>query len=180
MKDKNNKYEEYLLCDSKESFKAIFDTYYYSLVVFSYHFVKDKEIAEDIVQSLFCELWIRRVEVKIESSLKNYLFRSIRNKTLNFIKYDTRFVRGEGYNLIVDELHSVDPEDIDELEIQVINELNKLTKREREVFLLCYKEGYSYQEIADQLDISKNSVKTLLLRSKKTLKGILLLFMVLQ
>lgn len=177
MINEDNKYRKPFICDSEESFKTIFDTYYYSLVIFSYHFIRDKEIAEDIVQSLFCELWIRRSELNIESSVKNYLFRSIKNRTLNFMKYDARFVRGNDYDLIVDELCCLDPIDIDEEEIRVINELNKLTEREREVFLLCYREGYSYQEIADQLDISKNSVKTLLLRSRQTFKG-KLLFMI--
>lgn len=154
--------------NSREAFELMFHKYYHPLVLFANRYVRDHEIAEDIVQTFFCNFWEQRQKLMIDSSIKNYLFRSIKNSTLNFIKYDTRFVREEKNEELINELHQIDPIDVDELEVEVINALNRLTEREREIFLLCYKDGYSYAEIAEKLGISVNSVKTLLTRSRKT------------
>ena len=153
---------------SKEYFELLFRKYYQSLVIFSNHFIDDKTAAEDIVQEFFTRMWEQRESIGIGGSVKNYLFRSIKNSTLNYITYNSKFSRNEKTQSLIETLHSLDPIDIDELEIEVINALNKLPERGREIFLLHYKDGYTYEEIAGMLGISKNTVKTHILRSKNT------------
>jgi len=85
-------HEKILLEGLKEGNEKIFDYifhYYYSgLVVFVQKYVPDQDVAEDIVQALFVKLWISRAELSINSSLKSYLFSSVKNRCIDYIRHE--------------------------------------------------------------------------------------------
>jgi len=68
--------------------KKVFETFYSQLCNFAYQFLNDNDQSEDIVQALFVKLWEKRSELAIETSLKSYLFRSVRNQCLNLIQHE--------------------------------------------------------------------------------------------
>ena len=68
------------------AYRALYDRYYKYLVVTSNNILGDGETARDLAQDVFFELWRRRGDIEVQSSLKYYLRRSVVNKTLNFIK----------------------------------------------------------------------------------------------
>ena len=66
--------------DNKDAFSFLFQTYYTDLVLFCGNFIRDKDSCEDIVQSIFLKLWSDRKNIQIETSLKSYLLKAVRNR----------------------------------------------------------------------------------------------------
>ena len=70
----------------REAYTAVFREYYAPLVVYSSRIVKEREIAEDIVQEFFCYLWKQRRQLAEMHSFTTYLYRSIHNRLLNYLR----------------------------------------------------------------------------------------------
>ena len=68
------------------NFKILFKKYYSDLLRFCLKFVRKHEIAEDIVQDQFIYLWDKRNNIKITSSIESYLYKSVRNKSIDYLK----------------------------------------------------------------------------------------------
>ena len=83
----NNTFLMSALADGNEmAFDALFVEYYPKVLQFVMRFCREKSEAENIVQDLFMELWIKRERfLKIEN-LDNYLFISARNATIRYVK----------------------------------------------------------------------------------------------
>ena len=73
---------------NEKSFEKLFHAYYGHLCLFASRIIKDNISAEEIVQDFFVKLWEKRQQLTIETSVKNYLFRSIKNLCLNQIKHN--------------------------------------------------------------------------------------------
>ena len=89
---KLDKQQEYFVLsalkqDSKEAFSLLFQTYYTDLVLFCGNFIKDKDSCEDIVQSIFLKLWNERKNIQIETSLKSYLLKAVRNSCFDEFRH---------------------------------------------------------------------------------------------
>ena len=72
----------------RASLEDLFKSNYYPLRAYTLRFICNKEIAEDIVQDVFFELWSRRKTIRLEdkNAVKSYLFKSIYNRSINLIK----------------------------------------------------------------------------------------------
>ncbi|NJK85766.1 MAG: hypothetical protein HC906_07140 [Bacteroidales bacterium] len=69
----------------RKAFEIIFNNYFEKLCLYSNEFVKDEGNAEEIVEDFFFNLWINHENLEI-NSLKPYLFRSIHNRSINYLK----------------------------------------------------------------------------------------------
>ena len=154
--------EEYLisgLIQKDESvFDVIFKYYYSSLCAYALNYVKDDSVAEDIVQGLFVKLWMN-TSLKINSSLKSYLFTTVKNVCLDYLKHEKvkqRHVELTGANEGVVDSPPMYVEQ--ELEHILAEAIEKLPSKCQEVFKMSRYQGYSNQEIADHLGISKRTV----------------------
>ena len=74
-----------------EAFHKIFESNYKHLVRYAMKFVMDLDAAEDIIQQTFLYIWERRKQINIGQSLKSYLFRSVHNACINYLKQDKAF-----------------------------------------------------------------------------------------
>jgi RNA polymerase sigma-70 factor (family 1) len=168
-------------------FDVLFNEYYDRLVYFAYQFVKDKEQAQDIVQEAFIKYWDQKETVMANKiAVKNFLYSTVRNASLNCIRH-AKVV--EGYI----QLHcTAEPEErpiIDAIiNAEIIAELHAaiqaLPHNYRSVSVLGYLEGKKNQEIADELEMSVNTVKKQKQKALQLLRGQLVpemfvLFMVL-
>ena len=169
--------EQYLINGLQSRNKIIFDFvfhYYYSgLCAYAERLVSDESIAEDIVQELFVTLWLKCEQIQITSSLKNYLFTSVKNRSLDYLKREQR--KSQKLNHFVEETEL--PENLSSLwfaeaELQPIVEksLKKLPPRCREIFKLSRFEGLKNQEIADKLGLSKRTVELQVSNALKQLR----------
>lgn len=171
----------------KEVFDKYFRTYYQSLCYFAYNYLKEQEGAEDVVQDMFIKLLDTAGNFDSEEHLKYYLYKSVRNACLNQIRLTS--IRAE----ILENVQKNSPEEENDFFVSVVRtevygEIMKavqgLPSECGRVFKLSYIDGYSNEEVADQLAISVNTVKSQKNKAKaqlrERLKGlypVLLLFL---
>lgn len=171
---KLDKQQEYFVLsalkqDSKEAFSLLFQTYYTDLVLFGGNFLKDRTSCEDIVQSIFLKLWNDRKSIQIETSLKSYLLKAVRNCCLDEFRH-LEIVRQyeSGYENTT--LDSYDTENYvlySDLHDHLYRALDQVPELYREAFELNRFEGLKYREIAEKLNVSERTVEV---RVSKTLE----------
>ena len=153
---------ETLQLGNESAFEMIFRTYYQPLCRYAYSFLQDKEEAEEVVQASFITVWEKRNNLTIETSLKSYLYRMVRNSCLNVIKHEKVKQQHVAHELAVSEVsHESVSQKVQaaELEIRITEAMKTLPEQCRLVFQLSRFEELKYQEIADQLQISVKTVE---------------------
>ena len=157
--------------DQVNNIEIIFKEYYSSLCYFASQFLKNEEVIEDLVQDVFIALLEKKVFFQSEVHLKNFLYLSIRNACLNYLRssrskerYVTSLMREEQLenfeeNIILTEIHR-----------ELTAAVEKLPEECRKVFNLCYFQGLDNESTARELGLSINTVKAQKARGKKILK----------
>ena len=145
----------------KSAFRDLFDHYFSALAAFGYKYVPDTSIVEDFVQEAFIACWEKREDFDHINALKSFLYTSVRNKCLNHLKHQA--VQKKHENSLVYELesdHQFANHVIEEETFNLLHaEIRDLPPSAQEIMMLALN-GLKNQEIADELDISLNTVKT--------------------
>jgi len=182
-----DKLEQELLClimNNDERFlELLFKLYYSKLCVYATTFIKIPDLAEEIVQETFIKFWENRASIQIDISFKAYIFRSVHNNCINYLK-KSDVIRRQ-YKEMSDEiiyhnevaLQNFSPEIIEgliseELESRLNNALEDLPPQSRKIFIMNRFDQLSYCEIANELNISVNTVKTQMKRALKKLREV--------
>ena len=146
----------------RQAFDRLFRLMYPRLVRFAFGYTQSRAIAGDIVQDVFVILWEKRHEVDSQRSLKAFLYRSVRNRSLNHLRdHATETVGLDS----VSSLHSNHGNDGSEIEeepdptIEMVKKwIEELPDRQREAFKLSRYEGLDHEEIAGVMELSSNTV----------------------
>lgn len=152
--------------------EEVFKVYYAPLCYFASRFVGKKEIAEDLVQDVFISLLEKRQGFLSEIHLKNFLYISVKNASLNHLRQGNT---QEKYS-VSQKAEGNTSEDLFQhiVSTEVYKELAEamaaLPAECRKVFDACYFEGLSNKEAAQKLGISIFTVKAQKARGKKILK----------
>ena len=150
---------------------VLFDTYYEKLYLFAEKYIYDSDKAHDIVQDVFLKIWENAERLELTSSIQHYLFASVRNGCLNYLKsLQIEDRNNRKYAEAYIESQNVDMVDDEDLLARVRQVLDELPEKCREVCLLRFVEGYKYAEIAARLDMNENTVKAQLHRGMERLK----------
>lgn len=151
----------------KQAYASVFHEYYAPLVLYARRFVGDADVAEDVVQEFFCALWENRKQLKDIQSFKTYLYVSVRNRALNYLR-DRHVVSIEGV-----EIGKEDDFLMEMMEQEVYRELytaiHKLPNKCRDIFLMKLG-GQDNQKIALELGISEETVRSQLRRGRELLQ----------
>ncbi|RHR76081.1 RNA polymerase sigma-70 factor [Odoribacter sp. AF15-53] len=158
----------------KEAFQLLYSSYYETLVLFANQIIDDSQAAEDIVQDCLVKFWISKRYRTLESGLDKYIFQAVKFSSLNYVRGDRR-KKNLHENVIREMMSEEDLPEEENVEIleMVYKVIDLLPEERRHIFLMVFVDGMSYQEVADQLQISKNTVKTQLSRSLKFLRDTL-------
>lgn len=160
---------------SKKEFQQIFKDYYQMLCRFAYIIVQCKETADEIVQKTFITLWEKRNTLIVKIDLKSYLYISVKNMTFNYLKSlkNRQKYESEYIEIIDDEEIKLNDQYFKE---KLMWAIAKLPEKYRAVYCMKYMEGLTYEEIANYLEISTNTVDNHIQKALKLLKGMLYQF----
>jgi RNA polymerase sigma-70 factor (ECF subfamily) len=163
--------KERLKSQDKSVFDSIFSYYYSGLCAFSYQFVQNRDVAEDLVQEFFVRFWTDCPSIEITGSLKSYFFTSVKNKSLDYLKHlQVRSKHKENYlseqEVFSEFMEYAETELMDLIEL----ELKKLQPRCQEIFRMSRFKGISNKEIAESLNLSQRTVELQISNALKVLK----------
>jgi len=155
-------------------FRRLFDGLYHELVVYANGYLFDKDSSEDVVQEVFACLWEKSNKIDIETNLRSYLYAMVRNRCFNILKAIkiTHVSKIKEVETNIDVGYSPDwfPEDEKHLLYeQVLRVMDNFPLKMRNIAKLRFVDNYRFNEIADELDVSVNTVKTQLRRAKMKL-----------
>ena len=158
--------------NSEEGFNDFFRKNYNTACLIALRYVKDYNMAEDLVQDVFITLWEKKENVQIKHNLRNYFFTSVKNHSINLVQRNKTVITSLS-ELFVDfpEEDASDSHAKEELAVKVYKAIQELPQACQSIFRLAYEQNKSYQEIADALQISKNTVKTQMGIAYKQLRG---------
>ena len=155
----------------KEAFRYLYEYYFSRMVLFAESYLYDEEEARDLVQDLFFHLWKHAGALQVATSVKAYLFTSVRNRCLNVIR--DRKIRDEHNNKLFEAQLFSGTEDViidEDVHRRLQEALNSLPDKCREIILLKVVEGKKNKEIAEQLNIAETTVKTQVQRAYRMLR----------
>jgi RNA polymerase sigma-70 factor (ECF subfamily) len=159
---------------NETAFEMLFRTYYKPLCNYAYSFLNDRDEAEEVVQSAFIGVWDKRSSIEIQSSMKSYLYRMVRNSCLNVIKHanvkkqHVKYALAGGEPMDESASQSVMSQ---ELELKIQEAMKQLPEQCRLVFQLSRFEELKYSEIAGQLNISVKTVENHMGKALKIMRS---------
>ena len=159
-------------------FKNFFDHFYEDLVVYAYGYLFDKAASEDMVQEVFIHLWEKGNDIEIKTSFKSYVYAMVRNRCLNFlksIKITDRYNLLELNTILISDydVESFTLEDKKIVYHQVLRIVDNLPPKMQLIFKMKFMDNYKYNEIAEELGISVNTVKIQLKRAKSKINQLI-------
>ncbi len=138
------------------------------------HLIHSPELSEDICQEIFLKIWESREKLSDIRSFRAYLFITARNHTFNVLKKAAR--SDAGMSEIIrhfDTSRNSTEEDVQNNEYLdfIRRKLEELPPRSREIFRMCREQSKSYDEVAAELGITRDAVKSRMVHAMKVLKS---------
>lgn len=150
--------------NTEQIFKSVFENEYQNLCRYAFSYMGDEHAAEDVVQNTFIKIWERKKDLLKSEQVKYYLVTAVRNNCISELR-KTKTSNTTEYSSVVEP----EPEPFfskmlqDELDKErygrIVDALDKLPPRCREVFLLIKLHGMSYKQAAEILNISVKTVE---------------------
>ncbi len=160
----------------EQALRRIFDQHYPSLLGDVYRIVADEDAGQDLVQEVFVELWRKRAELDIHTSLRAYLRRAAVNRALTYLKNHRRLrFDGDDWSQTADTSHHDirRQEEQETLEQALHRAIATLPEKCRVVFSLSRFEQRSHREIAEQLGISVKTIENQITKAMRMLRDAL-------
>ena len=145
------------------AYEEIYNRYYATLYIHAFKRLQEREECRDIIQELFTNLWLKREEIDLNGQLSGYLYTSVRNRIFDLL---ARKKLKSAYVVSIQEFAlsnqvTTDHRVRQNMLIAIIDrEIQALPPRTREIFELSRKGHFTHKEIAEQLDISEQTVKS--------------------
>lgn len=160
--------------DDEKAFEYIYQTLYPRLCAFANQYVNDNDAAEDVVSDVMYELWRKKRTFESFESIKAFLYVSVRNKSLSYLRKQNISLK-HSEEIKKTSTESFFKEHLIEEELTGIlrQALDQLPEKARKVFELSCIEGLKYKEVAEDLNVSINTVKSQRARAIKLLKELL-------
>lgn len=159
--------------DAAAAFEQMYRYYFPKLSQFVFRYIHSEEIAQDIVQNVFFSVWQNRKNIKAQGKLRSYLYTATRNKALTYLRDQKNRNHIELKDLSTFESPVITPEEMltfNEFEQAVLEAVQCLPERRRQIFLMNREDALTYKEIAEVLGLSIKTVETQISRSLKSLR----------
>ncbi|MBN8664777.1 MAG: sigma-70 family RNA polymerase sigma factor [Chitinophagales bacterium] len=148
-----------LIKDDMAAFDQLFWLYQKAVYMNVLKLTKDSGVAEDIVQEVFSTLWQKRASLDQERSIGGWLFISSYNRAINALKKKSReavLLQEAAKELAEDDTQ----DDLTDIQLSILEKaISLLSPQRKRVFELCKLQGYTYEQAAQEMGISKHTVK---------------------
>lgn len=165
MSDHKNLNEHELLFEvasgNENAFRQLFELYHQQLGAYIYRLTDSAELAEEIVQDTFLKIWINREVLANIKSFKAYLFVVSKNYALNCLRKlaKERSLTAEWNDNVIGAIAVEEDEKYDRYYGLLDHAINHLPPQQKAVYLLSRQQHLKYNEIADKLNLSRETVK---------------------
>ncbi len=152
---------------SKE-FDNHFRRMYLPLGMYAMRIVDDADCAEDLVSDAFLKAWQVIESGGDIENFQGYMYRSVRNECISFL-------RNRKETVGIEHIPDVDDEAVDTSlrDARIWRAIDELPERCREIFLLSKRDGLSNDEIAEELGLSLKTVKNQMTKAYSRLRELL-------
>lgn len=157
-----------------KAYSELYNQFASPLYSYGMKFTNDVTLVEDAIHDLFCTLWTSRERLSQPSSIKNYLFKSLRNGICKKINKTTLLIDEEQsldfhFELAID-VKLVQNEHLLFMKKQVERAMEKLTSRQREIIYYRFYQDLGFDEIADIMNMQVRATYKLTARALDTLR----------
>lgn len=154
------------------AFDRLFEDNYARLYYYALNIVNNAEDAKDIVSNVFEYILINYHSLDTTTSVTPLLYKLVKNKCIDLLrrqgvkeKYDAYVLsESEEWEELVYEEHDV-------IITNILRVIESFPIQTRTIFQMCFLEGKKYKEIANELDISTNTVKAHIMKALRRLRG---------
>lgn len=167
---------EFVANGDESAFKMLFERYQHKVYGYAFRIIHDEAAAEEVVQDVFLKIWLKKAELRAVENFGAYLRTMSRNHTLNIWKKNLATIKTnllhtenwtEGYDQVEEEISYKDT-------LKIVHQaLENLPPQQKQIYYMCRIEGIKPEEVAIQLNISKNTVKAHLQQAGKTMRSYL-------
>lgn len=157
--------------NNSKALDELFCRYYRGLCHFSFQVLKNSSLSEEAVSDVFLNIWLKRGEIEIKTSLKAYLFMAVRNQSINYLKKNNQAFFEDLELLDKENFPSDFPADdkviYDNTVDQIESIIKELPEKRQLIFRMSRFDGLSYIEIAEILGISVNTIQNQMVKAIK-------------
>lgn len=164
------------------AFRLVFNHYSDKLYSYTLKITDNQELSEEIVMDAFLKIWCNREELSKINQFDSYLFTIVRNQAFTAIKrraHEASIITKLSLSNTEYQDCTEDTVSYNEYQHLLNQAINKLPPQQKLVYSMSRDEGLKYDEIADQLNLSKNTVKAHLKRALSTLRVVFANYMAL-
>lgn len=158
------------------AFRSLFEQYADKMYAVVYNYTKSRFVAEELVQELFIRVWKYKRQLRKVEDPAAYLYRMVFNHINTYLKRTANEkrildnVRSQADHPSEELIRQLEANDMSRL---IAAAINRLPPQKKTIYLLSREQGLSYQEIAEQLHLSPNTVKNHLVEATKLLRNYL-------
>lgn len=169
---------KYLIAKSdKSAFAVVFREYYSKVFSFVMSIVKDESQAKDLAQEVFIKLWEKRRNLETVQSLDDYLFIMTRNMCFDYLRkaYRRKKISLDALDSVLFAHITTDPQKSQDAKSdleQVRKVVFTMPQKRRDIYLMSRFDGYSNEDIAEIMGISKKTVENQLYLAAGKIKKI--------
>jgi len=175
---KYNHIEDFELADllksgDRDAFTEIYNRYHWALHIHAYKWVRNREDAKDIIQEVFSNIWKKHHLLSFEPNLSLYLYASVRNRIFNFLSHqqvETSYITSLGSFLNKGECITDHLVRENQLKAIIEKEIENMPKKMQLVFQLSRNKHLSHKKIAEELNISEQTVRKHIQHALRILK----------
>lgn len=151
---------------SEEVFNQLYKKYYLDIFKFAFSYVKRKDLAEDVLQDTFIELYLH--SPKSNGKIKSWLFKVAKNKCMDIIRKEEKII--DNLKLEKNEKYNVDSRFNN---IEILRIIDEIPYKYSKIIKLYYYGNLSTKEISKVIFISESLVRKRLERGRNLLRKIL-------